>query len=542
MLNSEFYPTPKKLIDKMLEGTDLSMVFSVLEPSAGKGDIVEVLDKLQGSYGRNYERLKFDIDCIELDRDLRSVLEGKEFRVVASDFLKYSTIKEYDLIIMNPPFSTGSSHLQKALDLQERNGGAVICLLNAETLKNPYTNERKALKQRLEDYDASIEFVEDAFIDAERKTNVEVALVKVLLPKPKRQSIILERLKKAQEQEEAEQQESTDVVENDFLKAIVSQFQAEVKAGVELIREYYAMQSFILDRFEKDEKTGETVQKGDCILELRVGRHDASVNEFLQRVREKYWRALFSNHKFTGQLTSNLQGEFYNKLDKLKDYDFSIHNINEVRIQMLKQVSKGIEDSIISLFEEFSYKHSWYDETSSNIHYYNGWKTNKAWIINKKVIIPLQGWRDLEYSWGGFKPTNSEVGWKLADIEKCFDYLAGVPATNNNIYFWLQNAEQDGQSRNIELKYFKVTFYKKGTCHITFSNEELLKKFNIYGSQKKGWLPPGYGKKKYEEMGDEEKSVIDDFEGETEYAKVVANPDYYLFSTSNLSLLENGEE
>ncbi len=254
MLNSEFYPTPKKLIDKMLEGTDLSMVFSVLEPSAGKGDIVEVLDKLQGSYGRNYERLKFDIDCIELDRDLRSVLEGKEFRVVASDFLKYSTIKEYDLIIMNPPFSTGSSHLQKALDLQERNGGAVICLLNAETLKNPYTNERKALKQRLEDYDASIEFVEDAFIDAERKTNVEVALVKVLLPKPKRQSIILERLKKAQEQEEAEQQESTDVVENDFLKAIVSQFQAEVKAGVELIREYYAMQSFILDRFEKDEK------------------------------------------------------------------------------------------------------------------------------------------------------------------------------------------------------------------------------------------------------------------------------------------------
>ncbi len=69
-----------------------------------------------------------------------------------------------------------------------------------------------------------------------------------------------------------------------------------------------------------------------------------------------------------------------------------------------------------------------------------------------------------------------------------------------------------------------------------------MKKFNIYGSQKKGWLPPGYGKKKYEEMGDEEKSVIDDFEGETEYAKVVANPDYYLFSTSNLSLLENGEE
>ena len=94
MVSSEFYPTPKKLIDKMLEGTDLSMVFSILEPSAGKGDIVEALDQMQGhNYGRNYTRLKFDIDCIEVDRDLRSVLEGKEFRVVASNFLQYSTMK-----------------------------------------------------------------------------------------------------------------------------------------------------------------------------------------------------------------------------------------------------------------------------------------------------------------------------------------------------------------------------------------------------------------------------------------------------------------
>lgn len=58
---------------------------------------------------------------------------------------QYSTMKEYDLIIMNPPFSNGNSRLWKALDLQERNGGAVICLLNAETLKNPYTKYSKVV-------------------------------------------------------------------------------------------------------------------------------------------------------------------------------------------------------------------------------------------------------------------------------------------------------------------------------------------------------------------------------------------------------------
>ncbi len=82
-MGSEFYPTPKSLIDKMLEGTDLSMVFSVLEPSAGKGDIVEVLRERE----KNTYELKFDIDCIEMDRDLRFVLEGRGFRVVAGDFL-----------------------------------------------------------------------------------------------------------------------------------------------------------------------------------------------------------------------------------------------------------------------------------------------------------------------------------------------------------------------------------------------------------------------------------------------------------------------
>ena len=88
------------------------------------------------------------------------------------------------------------------------------------------------------------------------------------------------------------------------------------------------------------------------------------------------------------------------------------------------------------------------------------------------------------------------------------------------------------------MKYFSITFYKKGTCHITFTNEELLKKFNIFGAQYKGWLPPSYGKKAYKDMTTEEKAVVNDFEGETEYNKVMNNTKYYLFDGNNLNLLE----
>lgn len=534
--NKDFYPTPKNIIDKMLSGVDLSRVNNVLEPSAGNGDIVEALmENAKKDYHRDRS---LDIDCIEPDKNLQHILKGKDFRVVHDDFLTYDTMKEYNLIVMNPPFSNGCKHLLKALGMQERNGGAVICLLNAETLKNPYTNERMDLKRKLEEYNADIEYIQDAFLGAERTTGVEVALIKVQLPEVKRESFILEGLRKAQEEKEYKTEGNTQVIDGDFFRGIVNQYKLEAGAGIKLIKEYHAMEPFILSSFGKDEKTGETVQTGGCMLSLKVGSRDLSVNNYIRAVRSKYWWALFKNPKFTGQLTYNLQRDFHNKIEELKDYDFSLYNIYTLKTELINNVVKGIEDTITELFDELSHKHCWYDETSKNIHYYNGWKTNKAWIINKKVIIPLQGFYALEYSWGRFMPTQNDVISKLQDMEKCFNYLDGGLTDAVDLRKALQFAEDYGETKNIQLKYFTVTFYKKGTCHITFTNEGLLKKFNIFGSQHKGWLPPSYGKKGYKDMAPEEKTVVDAFEGEKEYNKVLANRDYYLFDSNKLNLLE----
>ena len=150
---SEFYPTPQSLVCKMLDGIDWSYVHTILEPSAGKGDILREIARKEHSLYRN----EFDVDCIEIDPNLRQILKynfsperEKEFdyndpeyqtffdkgiHVVHDDFLTYNPYKRYDLIIMNPPFSNGDKHLLKALKMQEK-GGNIICLLNAETLKN----------------------------------------------------------------------------------------------------------------------------------------------------------------------------------------------------------------------------------------------------------------------------------------------------------------------------------------------------------------------------------------------------------------------
>lgn len=539
--NKNFYPTPGHLIDKMLSGLDFDRIHSILEPSAGKGDIVEALKKEEGRGIRYYSKDTFDIDCIELDRNLQHILKGKNFRVVYNDFLTYNTMKEYDLIVMNPPFDNGCKHLLKALELQKRNGGAIVCLLNAETLKNLCSNDRITLARQLEEYNANIEFIQDAFMVAERKTSVEVALVKVQLPEVQHQSFIFEGLKKAKCEDEEVFAEEYYLAENDLFKSIVNQYKMEVEAGIRLIKEYNAMSPLIMTDFAKDEKTGETVQEGGCILSLDLSTNrdkysnKLSINGFIREVRGKYWKALFKNPKFIGQLTNNLQQDFYNRLENLKEYDFSLYNIYQLKVDMSSKVIKGIEDTIISLFEELSHKHHYYDEMSKNIHYYNGWKTNKAYIINKKVIIPLSGYDSF---WNQYRPTDYRVKAKLQDMEKCFNYLDGGLTEAIDLESSLKFAEDYGETKNIELKYFTVTFYKKGTCHITFTNDELLKKFNIFGSQHKGWLPPCYGKKTYKDMSTEEKAVVNEFEGESEYNKVMRNTNYYLFDGNSLSLLE----
>ncbi len=518
MLPKEFYPTPKELLDKITEGVDWNMIQSVLEPSAGKGDIANYI-KEQYKKRTYYDNL--DIDCIEINDNLRNTLKGKELRVIHNDFLTFNTFKHYDLIIMNPPFSDGCRHLLHALSLQKDNFG-LICILNAETIRNPYTNERKDLVSRLEKMNAEIEYMEGQFLSAERPTGVGIAVIKVFVPEADQKSFIYENLRRKTYQENP-YQDMTELAPNDFIKAAVQQYNTEVEAGIKLILEYKAMSPYILQDL-KDSSYNQP------ILTMKVHDKPLSTNTFVREVRRKYWTALFNNPKFTGEMTSNLSSKYHSQVAELVNYDFSEYNIGTIQIEMSNNLIKGIEDCIIELFDKLSHQYAYSDELQNNIHYYNGWKTNKAWYINKKVILPHM---NAFSRWNGEFDPDYQVRSQLADIEKALNYLDGGLTDGRDMELWLRHARETGQTRKIRLKYFYVTFYKKGTCHIEFIDENLLKKLNIFGSQQKKWLPPGYGKKAYDEMSTEEKAVIDEFEGKDTYEKTMRNPDYFIYNPVN---------
>lgn len=526
--SEEFYPTPEALLDKITGMVQWDRISSILEPSAGKGNIVEYCKKKCSNFRYNKD---LDIDCIEMDEDLQKTLKGKGLRLIHDDFLSFHTFKHYDLIIMNPPFSQGAKHLLHALALQDDNYG-LICILNAETLRNPYTNERKELLKKLTDLNAEIEYMAGEFATAERPTGVEIAVVKVIVPEKERESAIFEGLKKRSYQETPDMK-TREIAPSNYLEAAVRQYNLEVEAGIKLILEYKAMSPHILCDLRD-------TMYNQPILDLKIDSNPLSTNAYVRMVRAKYWKALFENPQFTGKMTSNLQRKYHERISELKEYDFSLYNIRTIQEEISKNLIQGIEECIISLFDDLSHQYAYSDELKNNIHYYNGWKTNKSWYINKKVVIPYM--RAFSEWSGAFEP-NYDVLQRLADIEKALNYLDGGLTESLDLYDAMQTAKRMGQTRKIRLKYFYVTFYKKGTCHLEFINEELLKKFNIFGSQQKGWLPQDSGRKKYSEMAPEEQSVIDSFEGACQYSHTLEKADYYIYNPEkSLKLIETTEE
>lgn len=546
---SEFYPTPQPLIEKMLSGVDWYFIHTILEPSAGKGDILRQLAAKENP--TVHRTLNFDVDCIEIDPNLRQILkynfsdeqkkrfdrfseESRYFfangiHIVHDDFLTYTPYKQYDLIVMNPPFSNGDKHLLKALKIQEK-GGNIICLLNAETLKNPYTDTRRELLKLLNKYNAQIEYIENAFVSAERKTGVEIALIKVAIEHVQEESDIYNRFKEAEKMEDTFS-EATELEVTDYIKAAVNQFNVEVKSGLELIRQYRAMIPYMSRDFGEDSFDKSPILRLTDNTER--GYDSVSVNEYLKKVRLKYWRALLSNPKFTGKLTSKLQGEYRARVDKFADYDFSEFNIYTLSTEMNARIKTGIEEEIIAMFDRLTAEHSWYPETLKNRHYYDGWATNKAHKIGKKVIIPCYGVYD---SWDG-RPRTYNAREAIEDIERILNFLDGNMTKDVDLGETLERCFKEGNTKNIPLKYFKATFYKKGTIHLVFTCPELIERFNIYAAQNKAWLPPCYGKKAYKEMTTEEKSVVDSFQGENAYNEIMEKSSYYLAPVTNNQVL-----
>lgn len=161
-----YFPTPKELVEQMLDLADISEGDTVLEPSAGKGNIADVIT----SYVPNV-----DIKVIEPVSSLRRILELKGYELVDRNFLDHKTT--YDKIIMNPPFENFQDidHVRHAYSLLKPNG-TLVAIMGAG-VKNSRV-KAKEFRAWLEAEGGVLEDLpEGSFKSSERSTGVNTVLV-----------------------------------------------------------------------------------------------------------------------------------------------------------------------------------------------------------------------------------------------------------------------------------------------------------------------------------------------------------------------------
>ena len=599
MFGIQFYPTPPNLVERMMSKVDLNKVSYVLEPSAGKGDIIdgfrkyikdrtksynlrqktkgkraeteffktkdECISYVNAKFGTEFTTIKefnkyfcdladknddeeieccidsydsdlankvFEIEAVEIDTSLQAILKDKKIKIVGNDFAEYNPYCRYDLIMMNPPFKDGDKHLLKALKLIE-NGGQCVCILNAETLKNPYSDTRIYLANLLEKYKADIEYIENAFSDAENTTDVEIALVYVDIPTKEIELDVFKNLVMGEEYKcDYEDYNDTQLATDDIIGNFVKQYEFEAEAGAKVIDTFYSMQKYIPNTDGGHSMISLSVLGCSDDMDMKSTKFNP-VNTYIRLLRDKYWSLLFQSKEMSRLLTQTARDRYLYKIREFRDYDFTFSNIKQLQIELVSHLSTNIDDAILEQFDNFTYKNSM--DNASNVHYFTGWKTNDAFMINSKVIVPMWGIYGNRYgsSWSLCKASDF-----LEELEKIFVYLDGGKTEGADISSILYgyNYSNKYNGEKIQSKYFDVEFKKKGTVHIWFTNAELLKKFNIFGCQKHGWLPNSYGRKRYKDMSKEEQEVIKSFEGEKSYEKTVENPQYYLSGNQMLQI------
>lgn len=162
-----FFPTPKPLVDRMVEEADIQPGETVIEPSAGKGNIADVIKE---QYPDN------PLDVVEWNASLNELLGEKGHNVVGTDFLQ--TSRTYDKIIMNPPFEKGQDidHIRHAYSLLN-DGGRLVCIMSEGPF---FRNDKKStdFREWLDEVGGvSEQLPEGTFKSSERSTGVNTRIV-----------------------------------------------------------------------------------------------------------------------------------------------------------------------------------------------------------------------------------------------------------------------------------------------------------------------------------------------------------------------------
>jgi hypothetical protein len=164
-----YFPTPKIVVERMLQLANIEPSMTVIEGSAGKGSIADLIKEYYPDCS---------LSAIEINYTLRDILKAKGYNLVGNDFLEHT--QTYDRAIQNPPFERfqDADHCRKAFSLLKP-GGRLVSIVSESCF---FRQDKKAIEFRswLEEVNAYIEKLPDgSFLESERSTGISTRIIVV---------------------------------------------------------------------------------------------------------------------------------------------------------------------------------------------------------------------------------------------------------------------------------------------------------------------------------------------------------------------------
>lgn len=504
LFDKEFYPTPKDVVLRMVApyASRLEKA-TVLEPSAGNGAILDVLSKgvpytFSGRRGESYklEAKARRLYCIEKDPELRLILQQKGYRVLADDFLAFTPEHRFDLLVMNPPFSHGAEHLLHAWEILR--SGDIVCLLNAETLRNPCTAKRRQLAAIIAER-GTVEELGRCFAGSDHDTDVEVALVRLHKDAAGESEFTVDF--DGFEQEKAPDfadlsASGNQVAVSNALDAYLRSYQMTKLCAVEFIKSYrrfaFYAKTFLngdMSRYDQNGNSGSIFTAILKDLGEDATEHGCALayDNFLDHVKDKAWRQIISQIGLDKYMTSTMQRTMRDFRDAQGSMELNKANIMALFQMLMGSLGNIMEKCVSDVYDLFT---SYYD---GNTCCEEGWKTNKRYKANRKIILP--GAVDAGYMYGfGYNETfRASYGAHLDDIDKALCWLCGenfekMEKAGETIEQTVRTVRVGDQDWH-ESRFFLVKCFKKGTVHLQWKDEALLAKFNLTVNKEKNMLP-----------------------------------------------------
>lgn len=471
MFSSTFYPTPVGLAARLVAPMGFQDAY-VLEPSAGKGDLLDVIaQKASHSYERGSTRLY----AIESVPDLCAVLEGKGYPVLARDFLTYQPRVHFSHIVMNPPFDRAIEHLQHAWSILYE--GEIAAIMPATALEGKTAPERALLKL-IEDHGRREAVRGEPFLDAERKTRVAVEIVRLT----KRAAGDGERLEFGLHNESTGEWASAhgngqtrEVGLNGFLADLLAHYQAGLGNFETYNLARQKLQTYVAP-----------FAGAKSALEISDDQKTPTDrwNTFYSTLTEQAWGKLLDHPGFQTILTERARAMMTEFRQRQRRVDFNEANVRAMLDALVAKRDDLLNAAVQDAFNTMTEYHK------DNRVYFEGWKSVQAWKVNwRKVVLPWM----TSLRWGGGIQIMYDRQVKLDDIDRALSIVSGQAFTEiTTICKAIETAVANNpRDKRAWSTFFEVRYFLKGTIHLRFHDEDLADKFNLMAAKGRAWLPPG---------------------------------------------------